>query len=76
MRCYAIALKVWDEFNADFDLLYLSSYRSIKYLHIYFKNVEKQLCVLFCVFQTNFNKAVNIFCKLPEMIKNLQMIVF
>ena len=27
---------------------------------------------LFCVFQTKLNKAVNIFCRLPEWIRNLQ----
>ena len=31
--------------------------------------------VLFCVFQTNLNKAANIFCTLPEMIRNIQMIL-
>ena len=30
MRCYNIALKFWDEFNANFALLYCSGYRSIK----------------------------------------------
>ena len=30
--CYTIALKFWDESNADFVLLYFSSYRSIKNL--------------------------------------------
>ena len=28
----------------------------------------------FTVFQTNLNKAVNIFCTLPEWIRNTQMI--
>ena len=28
---------------------------------------------LFCVFQINLNKAVNIFCTLPEWIRNIQM---
>ena len=30
--------------------------------------------VLFCVFQTNSNKAVDIFCTLSEWIRNIQMI--
>ena len=29
---------------------------------------------LFCVFQTKLKKAVNIFCRLPEWIRNMQMI--
>ena len=29
---------------------------------------------LFCVFQTKSNKAVNIFCRLPQWIRNVQMI--
>ena len=38
--CYTIALKFWDEFNANFVLLYFSSYRLIKIWQIYFKNKE------------------------------------
>ena len=30
--------------------------------------------VVFCVFQTNLNKAANIFCKLSEWIRNIHMI--
>ena len=30
--------------------------------------------LLFCAFQTKLNKAVNIFCGLPEWIRNVQMI--
>ena len=41
MRCYTIALKFWDEFNANFVLLYFSSYRSIAIWHLYLKNVQK-----------------------------------
>ena len=41
MRCYAIALKFWDEFNADFVLLYFSTFSSIKMWHLYLKNIEK-----------------------------------
>ena len=44
VRRYTIALKHWDEFNANFDL---SSYSSIKMWHLFLKNVEKN------------NKAVN-----------------
>ena len=42
IKCYTIALKFWDEFNANFVLLYFSSYRSIKIWHLYFKNVKKK----------------------------------
>ena len=39
---YVIALKFWDEFNANFALLfYLPSYTSIKMWYLYLKNVEK-----------------------------------
>ena len=41
IRCYTIALKFWDEFNANFVLLYLSSYSWIKMWHLCLKNVEK-----------------------------------
>ena len=41
IRCYTIALKFWDEFNANFALLYLSSYSWIKMWHLCLKNVEK-----------------------------------
>ena len=36
--------------------------------------LKKFVHVLFCVFQTNLNKAVTILCKLPEGIRNIQMI--
>ena len=39
--CYTIALKFWDELNANFALLYFSSYSSIKKLQPYLKNLEK-----------------------------------
>ena len=32
--------------------------------------------VLFCVFQTNQNKTVNILCTLSEWIRNVQMIQY
>ena len=35
---------------------------------------QKKLSINFSVFQTELNKAVNIFCRLPEWIKNVQMI--
>ena len=41
-RCYTIALKFWDEFNANFVLLNFSSYRSTNIWHLYLKNVEKK----------------------------------
>ena len=83
IRCYTIALKFWDEFNANFVSLYFSGYDSIKMWPLYLKNVEENnevkhlrlvLTLLFCVFQTNVNKAVSIFCRLPKWIRNVQMI--
>ena len=41
IRCYTFALKFWVEFNANFVLLYFSSYSSIEMWHLYLKNVEK-----------------------------------
>ena len=41
ITCYTIALKFWDEFNANFVSLCLSSYDSIKMWHLYLENVEK-----------------------------------
>ena len=41
IRCYTIALKFWDEFNANFVLLYFSTCSSIKMWHLYLKNMEK-----------------------------------
>ena len=32
--------------------------------------------VFFCVFQIDLNKAVNIFCSLPDWIRNIQMIQY
>ena len=40
-RFYTIALKLWDEFNGNFVLLYFSDYSSIKMWHLFLKNVEK-----------------------------------
>ena len=37
---------------------------------------KKIVHVLFCVFQTNLNKAVDILCKLSEWIRNIQMIEY
>ena len=45
IRCYTIALKPWDEFNANFVLLYFSSYSSIKMWHFFLKNMEKNKAV-------------------------------
>ena len=41
IRCWTIALKFWDEFNANFFLLYFLSYRLIKIWHLYLKNEYK-----------------------------------
>ena len=42
IRCYTISLKLWDEFNANFVLLYFSSYSSIKMWLFSQKCGEKQ----------------------------------
>ena len=63
-RCYTIASKFWDEFNANFVLLHFSSYRSIKIWHLYLKNVEKKAV----------RQCINIFCTLSEWTRNIQMI--
>ena len=39
IRCYTIALNFWNAFNANFVLLYLSSYSQIKMWHLYLRNV-------------------------------------
>ena len=36
--------------------------------------LKKNVAVLFCVFETNLNKEVDIICKLSEWIRNIQMI--
>ena len=59
IRCYTIALKLWDEFNANFVSLYFSSYSSIKMWHLCLKNVEKN------------NKAVHLRLVLTYLFKNL-----
>ena len=41
IRCHAIALKFWDEFNANFILLYFSTFSSIKICHLCLKDMEK-----------------------------------
>ena len=41
IKCYTIALKFWDEFNANFALWYFSSYSWIKKWHLCIKNLEK-----------------------------------
>ena len=38
---YIIALKFWDQFNANSVLFCLSGYKSIKMRHLYMKHVEK-----------------------------------
>ena len=35
---------------------------------------KKIVHILFCEFRTKLNKAVNIFCRLPEWFRNVQMI--
>ena len=36
--------------------------------------LKKNVCALFCVFQTNLNKAVDTLCKLSEWTRNIKMI--
>ena len=61
IRWYTIALKLWDEFNANFALLYFSSYSTIKMWDFFLKNVEKNnnavhlRLVLTCLFLKLFN---------------------
>ena len=38
--------------------------------------LKKFVHVLFYVFQTNLNKAVDILCKLSEWIRNIQMVEY
>ena len=35
--------------------------------------LKKNVCALFCVFQTNLNKAVDTLCKLSEWTRNIKM---
>ena len=60
IRYYTIALKYWDEFNANFVFLYFSSYSSIKMWHLWLKNVEKN------------NKAVSLRLVLTYLFKPFQ----
>ena len=41
IRCYIIALRIWDEFNANFGLLHFWCCKSIKVWHFYLKNLEE-----------------------------------
>ena len=55
---------------------------ALTYLYQNLFNIKKNLAlvltkivyVVFCVFSTNLNEAVNIFCTLPEWIRKIQMI--
>ena len=47
------------------------------YLHQNLSNIKKHLVLVLkniCVFQTNLNKVVNIFCTLLEWIRNIKMV--
>ena len=57
-KCYTIALKLWDEFSANFVLLYFSTCNSIKMCHFFLKNLEKN------------NKAVHLRLVLTSLFKN------
>ena len=61
-RCYTIALKFWDEFNANFVLLYFSSYSYIKMWHLCLKNVKKNKAALL--------RLVLIFSKTFSILRN------
>ena len=92
IRCCIIALRFWDQFNASFPLLNFSTYKSMKIWHLYLKKVERnnmgmhlrllftylrQICpCTFCVFQKKVNKAVNIFCTLPEWTRSDTMLQY
>ena len=80
--CYTIALKFWDEFNANFILVHFSCYRSIKIWHLYLNNLEKNnkavhFRLLFTYLHQNvFNikKHLGLVLGLdPEWIRNLQI---
>ena len=78
IRCYAIAVKFWDEFNASFVLLYFSNYRSIKTWHLFSENVEKNknvrhLRLLFTYLNQNLSILRNI---LPWCSKEIVHVVF
>ena len=61
IRWSTIVLKFWDEFNANFVLLYFSSYSSIKMQHLYLKDVEKNnKAVHLRLVQTYFSKIFSI----------------
>ena len=63
IRCYTVALKFWDKFNASNSVfLYFSSYRSIKIWHFYLKNVGKN------------NKAVHLRLLFTYLHQNLSSI--
>ena len=44
----------------------LSSLKLFQYQETSCLGTQKNIHLLFCVFQTKFSKAVNIFCRLPE----------
>ena len=54
-KVFTITLKFWDEFYANFVLLYFSSDRSIKIWHLYFKNVKKKATRQYIRHQNIFN---------------------
>ena len=62
VSCYTIALKLWDEFNANFVLVYFSSYSSIKMWHLCLKNMKKN------------NKAVHLSLALTYLFKNFSIL--
>ena len=62
IRCYTIALKLWDQFNANFVLFYFSSYISIKMWHFFLKIVEKN------------SKAVHLRLVLSYFFRNLSIL--
>ena len=70
---------MWRENNKEvhlrllFTYLYQNIFNIKKHLALVLKKIVN---VLFCVFQTNLNKAVNIFCTLPEWIRNKKMIQY
>ena len=52
---------------------HLSFLKPFQYKHLALAR-KKIVHFLFCVLQTKLNKAVNIFCRLPEWTRNVQMI--
>ena len=63
--------KLGNAFKVDPDLSFLKPFQ---YQEISCLALQKIVHLLFCVFQTKLDKAVNIFCRPPEWIRKVKMI--